>query len=77
MLYSPLGGEYKMLLFESVVDSLKLRLVILGTGWGSAATGQSLLSVTSSVIREKALVDHSKMGHFACGIQLRFTFYAC
>jgi hypothetical protein len=75
MLYLPSDGEYKMHIFESVVGFPMSRLAILGTGQDVAPTGQSLLSVTSIVICEKAFVGHSKMEHSACVIQLRFTFY--
>jgi hypothetical protein len=77
MLYSPSDDECKMHLFESVVDFLKSRLAILGTGWDGAPTGQSLLSVTSIVIHEKTVIGHSKMEHYAYVFQLRFTFYVC
>jgi hypothetical protein len=56
MLYSPPDGDYKMHISESIVDSPKSRLAILGAGWDAAVTGQSLLSATSIVVREKALV---------------------
>jgi hypothetical protein len=74
MLHSPPNGEYKMHIFESLVDSPKSRLAILETGWDGAPTGQSLLSVTPIAIHEKSSVGHSKMEHFACMIQSRIRF---
>jgi hypothetical protein len=66
-----------MHIFESVLDSPKSRLAILGTGWDGAPTGQSILLATSIVICEKALVGHSKMERFTYVIQLRFMSYVC
>jgi hypothetical protein len=63
--YLPRDDEYKMHIFESVVDCPKSQLVILGTESDGAPTGQSLLSVTYIIIREKALVGYSKVEHFA------------
>jgi hypothetical protein len=38
---------------KSAMDSPNSRLAIFGTGWDGTPTGQSLLSVTSAVVREK------------------------
>jgi hypothetical protein len=72
-LFAP-DGEYKMHIFRSGVDSRKSPLAILGNGWDGTPTGQSLFPVALIVIREKALVGHSKIEHFIYVIQLPFTF---